>query len=146
MARSTTPGTDGGVRCVITTPESTVLDTRAAFVSLPLFDGQRGVGRGHAPFIGRLGAGEVRIVGAEGGAADAVRRAFVEGGFVEVGQNVVTVITQRSIPGENLDAATARAELESVRTRSARGDEAIDARMRAENAARALVRSAEKRG
>ena len=46
MARSTTPGTDGGVRCVITTPESTVLDTRATFVSIPLFDGQRGVGRG----------------------------------------------------------------------------------------------------
>lgn len=144
--RTTSTGTENGVRCVITTPESTVLDTRAAFVSLPLFDGQRGVGRGHAPFIGRLGAGEVRIVGPEGGAADAVRRAFVEGGFVEVGQNVVTVITQRSISGEKLDAAAARADLERVRGQAARGDEAIAARMEAESAARALLRSAEKRG
>ena len=33
-ARSTT-----GVRCIIVTPETTVLDTRGRFVSLPLFDG-----------------------------------------------------------------------------------------------------------
>jgi len=138
--------TAGGVRCVITTPESTVLDTRAQSVSLPLFDGQRGVARGHAPFIGRLGAGEVRIRGEEGSAADAVRRAFVEGGFVEVGQDVVTIITQRSIPGERLDAAAARADLERLRQEPARGDEAIDERMRAEAAARALLRAAERRG
>jgi len=137
--------THDGVRCVITTPESTVLDTRAKFVSLPLFDGQRGVGHGHAPFIGRLGAGEVRITGAEGTASDAVRRAFVEGGFVEVGQDVVTIITQRSIPGEKLDAAAARAELEKLRGGTARGDEAIEARMRAEETARSLVRAAERR-
>lgn len=137
--------TTSGVRCVITTPESTVLDTRATFVSLPLFDGARGVGHGHAPFIGRLGAGEVRITGAEGGASDGVRRAFVEGGFVEVGQDVVTIITQRSIPGEKLDGAAARAELEKLRSQSARGDEAIAARMRAEETARSLVRAAERR-
>ena len=50
-----------GIRCVIVTPETTVLDTTARGVILPLEDGQRGIGRGHAAFIGRLGAGEVRI-------------------------------------------------------------------------------------
>ena len=64
----------GSVRCVIVTPEQTSLDTQARSVTLPLFDGLRGVGHGHAPFIGRLGAGEVRIVGEQGGPADAVRR------------------------------------------------------------------------
>ena len=57
----------GSVRCVIVTPEQTSLDTQARSVTLPLFDGLRGVGHGHAPFIGRLGAGEVRIVGEQGG-------------------------------------------------------------------------------
>jgi hypothetical protein len=52
-------GGETGVRCVITTPESTVLDTRAEFISVPLFDGQRGIGRGHAPFVGRLGVGGI---------------------------------------------------------------------------------------
>ena len=78
-------GGETGVRCVITTPESTVLDTRAEFISVPLFDGQRGIGRGHAPFVGRLGVGEVRITGEQGGAG--LRRTFIEGGFVEVGHN-----------------------------------------------------------
>jgi len=108
MAES--PRTAGTLRCVIVTPEATVLDTPARFVALPLFDGQRGIGHGHAPFIGRLGAGEVRITG-EQGAGDGVRRTFVEGGFVEVGHDTVTVITQRAIPAEKLDAAAARADL-----------------------------------
>ncbi|MFM7205817.1 MAG: F0F1 ATP synthase subunit epsilon [Planctomycetaceae bacterium] len=131
-----------GVRCVIVTPEQTSLDTQARSVTLPLFDGLRGVGRGHAPFIGRLGAGEVRIVGEQGGAADTVRRLFVEGGFVEVAHDSVTVITQRAVPADTIDAAAARAELEKVGTARATGDEAIDARLRAEHAARALVRAA----
>jgi F-type H+-transporting ATPase subunit epsilon len=136
----------GGVRCVIVTPETTVLDTHARFVTLPLFDGQRGVGRGHSPFIGRLGAGEVRITGEQGGPADAVRRTFIEGGFVEVGHDSVTVITQRAIPAEKLSAAEAKAMLEKLQTTTATGDEAIAAKMRAEETARALVRAAERRG
>ena len=131
-----------GVRCVIVTPEQTSLDTQARSVSLPLFDGLRGVGHGHSPFIGRLGAGEVRIVGEQGAPADSVKRLFVDGGFVEVSHDVVTVITQRAIPAEKVDVAAARADLEQVSSTKAVGDEAIDAKLRAEDAARALVRTA----
>ena len=132
----------GGVRCVIVTPESTILDARCRFVTLPLHDGQRGVGRGHAPFIGRLGAGAVRITGEEGRGADAARDTFVEGGFVEVGHDAVTVITQRAIPAEKLDAAAARADLEKLSGTKAVGDEAIAAKLAAQDAARAVVRTA----
>jgi F-type H+-transporting ATPase subunit epsilon len=136
-----------GVRCVIVTPETTILDTRARFVTLPLFDGQRGVGRGHAPFIGRLGSGEVRILdpvsGVSSRGGESVQRVFVEGGFAEVGHDSVTVITQRAVPAEKLDAARAREELEKVRTTAATGDEAIAAKLRAEETARALLRAAE---
>jgi len=132
----------GSIRCVVVTPEQTSLDTHARSVTLPLFDGLRGVGHGHAPFIGRLGAGEVRIVGEQGGSADAERRLFVEGGFVEVAHDAVTVITPRAIPAEKVDAAAARADLERITASRVTGDEAIDARIRAEQAARALVRTA----
>ncbi len=134
------------IRCVIVTPEQTSLDTQARSVGLPLFDGLRGVGRGHSPFIGRLGAGEVRIVGERGGPADAVRRLFVEGGFVEVSHDSVTVITQRAIPAEKIDAAAARTDLERIATTKAVGDDAIDAKMRAAEAARALLRTAARGG
>jgi F-type H+-transporting ATPase subunit epsilon len=143
-SRSSRDGDSSGVRCVIVTPEVTSLDTRARFVTLPLFDGQRGVGRGHAPFIGRLGAGEVRITGEQGGAADAVRRVFVEGGFVEVGHNAVTVITQRAIPAEKIDLSQARGELEKIQGTVATGDEAIATKMQAEATAREVVRIAER--
>jgi len=136
----------GAVRCVIVTPEQTSLDTQARSVSLPLFDGLRGVAHGHSPFIGRLGAGEVRIVGEQGGPADAVRRLFVEGGFVEVAHDQVTVITQRAVPVEKVDPAAARAEFEKIAGTRATGDEAITAKLRAEQAARALVRAAKGRG
>ncbi|MEI8228251.1 MAG: F0F1 ATP synthase subunit epsilon [Planctomycetota bacterium] len=145
MAESkSTADEEKGVRCVIVTPEATILDTRARFVTLPLFDGQRGVARGHAPFIGRLGAGEIRIVGEQGAAADAVRRFFADGGFVEVGHDAVTIITQRAIPGEKLSDAAARAELDKLRGTTATGDEAIAAKLKALEAARALVRTAER--
>jgi F-type H+-transporting ATPase subunit epsilon len=137
-----TKQTGSSVRCVVVTPEQTSLDTHARSVTLPLDDGLRGVGRGHSPFIGRLGAGEVRIIGEQGGPADAVRSLFVEGGFVEVGHDAVTVITQRAIPAEKIDASAARGDLERVTAERAVGDEAIDAKMRAEEAARALVRTA----
>jgi F-type H+-transporting ATPase subunit epsilon len=132
----------GAVRCVIVTPEQTSLDTTARSVVLPLFDGLRGVGHGHTPFIGRLGAGEVRIVGEQGGPADGVRRLFVEGGFVEVAHDEVTVITQRAIPAEKLDPTAARADLEKLSGERATGDEAIDAKIKSLEAARALVRTA----
>lgn len=135
----------GMIRCVVVTPETTTLDTQARSVMLPLFDGLRGIARGHAPFIGRLGVGEVRVVGERGGASDTVRRLFVDGGFVEVGHDEVTVITQRSIAAERIDQAEARTELERVRTTRAVGDEAITARAAAEQSARALVRTAAKR-
>ncbi len=137
-----TKQTGSSVRCVVVTPEQTSLDTHARSVTLPLDDGLRGVGRGHSPFIGRLGAGEVRIIGEQGGPSDAVRSLFVEGGFVEVGHDAVTVITQRAIPAEKIDASAARGDLERVTAERAVGDEAIDAKMRAEEAARALVRTA----
>ncbi|RLS77181.1 MAG: F0F1 ATP synthase subunit epsilon [Planctomycetota bacterium] len=132
----------GTVRCVVVTPESTSLDTQARSVTLPLYDGLRGVGRGHSPFIGRLGAGEVRIVGEQGGPADAVRRLFVEGGFVEVSHDAVTVITQRAIAAERIDAAAARADLARIIGTRAAGDEAIEAKEQAAQVARALVRTA----
>lgn len=127
-----------GIRCLVVTPETTVFDAMAKSVVLPLEDGERGVARGHAPFIGRLGAGEIRVVSTEG--AESVRRTFVEGGFVEVAHDAVTVITQRAVPAEKLDLVRARADLAEITAKPASGDEAIGAKLRAQEAARAIVR------
>jgi F-type H+-transporting ATPase subunit epsilon len=146
LTRKTPPMADsprsGGIHCVIVTPETTVLDVRARSVTLPLEDGQRGVARGHAPFIGRLGAGAVRITSGDG--REAAHAVFVERGFVEVSHDAVTVITQRALPAEKLDLAKARQELSTLSAEPARGDEAIDAKLQAQQAAREVVRIAER--
>jgi F-type H+-transporting ATPase subunit epsilon len=129
-----------GIRCVIVTPETTVLDTTARGVVLPLEDGQRGIGRGHAPFIGRLGAGEVRI--ATGDGREAGQRVFVDRGFVEVGHDTVTVVTQQALLADKLDLATARANLAGITAKPATGDEAIAAKLAAQQSAREVVRIA----
>ena len=73
-----------------------------------------------------------------------MRRLFVQGGFVEVGHDVVTVVTQRAIPQEKLDAAQARTALEKLLSSRATGDEAIVAKLEAVEAARAALRTAAK--
>ena len=131
------------IRCIIVTPEQTVLDAKAAGVSLPLDDGSRGIAAGHAPFIGRLGAGEVQLHGVAGGTGtETTICTYVEDGFVEVGNNEVTVITQGAIDSGSIEASEAQAELENLYHQKAVGDDEIDALLKAESATRARLRAA----
>jgi F-type H+-transporting ATPase subunit epsilon len=94
---------------VVVTPEKTLFDEWVDFVSLPLFDGELGVMPGRAPLIGRLGFGELRTkVHAD------VRRYFVDGGFAQVRNNVVTVLTNRAIPAGQVDVPAATRDLETL--------------------------------
>lgn len=90
----------GAIQVVVVTPEKAVLDARADFVVLPLFDGEVGVGRGHAAFVGQLGPGEFRFT--SGGQTE---RYFIDGGFAQVRTDVVTVLTARATPVASLTAA-----------------------------------------
>jgi F-type H+-transporting ATPase subunit epsilon len=86
------------LHCVVVTPERAVLDEAADFVAVPMFDGELGVLPGRAPLIGRLGYGELRLRrGME------TRRFFVDGGFVQVRSNTVTVLTSRAQRAEVID-------------------------------------------
>ena len=125
------------LNCIVVTPERTVCEEPADFVALPLFDGEIGIARAHTPLIGRLGCGEMRIV-----CDDRATRYYVEGGFVEVLDNVVTVLTQRAIPAEELDEAVAEEQLSAARRRKANTPELMAARDRAVELSRAQLRTA----
>src|SRR4051794_25457602 len=88
------------LKVVVVTPEQAVLDEAADFVAVPMYDGELGVLPGRAPLIGRLGAGELRLQ-----QANAVRRYFVDGGFVQVRSDVVTLLTDKAVPAEQIDTA-----------------------------------------
>lgn len=128
-----------GLRVVVVTPEQTVLDAPTSFVALPLFDGELGVAPGHAPMIGRLGYGELRI-----GRESSDQRIYVDGGFVQVADNVVSVLTNRAIPAQKLDAKSIEEAIAHAATQPAAGDEQIARRERLLAQSRAQLRVAKR--
>ncbi len=126
------------LQCIVVTPEATVLEELVDFVALPLYDGELGVAPGRAPMIGRLGYGEMRLV-----VGGQTRRFYVDGGFVQIAANVVSVLTNRAVPAASLDAKTAAEMLAQARSRPANSDELLALRDRAEQQARAQLRVAE---
>lgn len=90
------------IQCVVVTPERTELDIQADSVTVPLFDGEMGILAGHSPMVGRLGFGLLRIKNASGS-----QNYFVEGGFVQVADNVVSVLTDKVVSASELTSAAA---------------------------------------
>jgi F-type H+-transporting ATPase subunit epsilon len=126
------------LQCVVVTPERAVLDKRVDFVALPMYDGELGVLPGRAPLIGRLGCGELRL--RKGGV---VHRYYVDGGFVQVRADVVTVLTARAIPAAAIRVEAALEALEAARVPAAT-PEAQAARLKDQDRARAQIRIAAK--
>jgi F-type H+-transporting ATPase subunit epsilon len=125
----------GRIECVVVTPERTLFDEVVDFVALPLYDGELGVLPGRSPLIGRLGYGELRT--REGGGT---RRYFVDGGFAQVRDDVVTVLTNRAIPAEKIDTGAAASELETAQARIATTEDAQSQKAKAIARARAEIR------
>jgi F-type H+-transporting ATPase subunit epsilon len=123
--------------CTVVTPEQTALDTKAEFVALPLFDGEIGIAPNHSPLIGRLGYGELRIK--SGGQTASY---YVDGGFVQVADNVVAVLTNKAVPTQSLNAAAAEAQLAEALKKPANTPELLEIRERAVAQARAQLRVA----
>ena len=123
------------LRCVVVTPERTLFDNLVEFVSLPLFDGELGVLPGRSPLIGRLGFGELRTK--VGGTA---RRYFVDGGFAQVRDDVVTVLTNHATPAEAIDPEAAARDLDHAKTHKVTTEVAQAEKTRSVDRARALVR------
>ncbi len=123
------------VRCVVVTPERTLLDQLVEFVALPLYDGELGVLPGRSPLIGRLGYGELRTK-----QHGTTKRYFVDGGFAQVRDDVVTVLTDRATAAEAIDTTAAARELEQAQVRRASGEAEQVEKARGVARARALVR------
>lgn len=128
------------LRCVVVTPERTVLDSEARFVALPLYDGELGVAPKRSPMIGRLGFGELRL---ETGAG--AQRYYIEGGFVEVLGDTISLLTERAIPAVKLDELAAMEALQTARSKPANSPELMAIRDRAVDQARAQLRIARRK-
>ncbi len=125
------------LQCIIVTPEATVLETPCDFVALPLWDGEVGIAPGRSPLIGRIGYGELRVRRDK-----ETLRYYVDGGFVQVADNLVSVLTNRAIVSAKVDTAGAEEQLRTAVTSSAAGQEEMALRERRILQARGQLRAA----
>ena len=77
----------------VISPEKTLFDGEVDAVVAPAYDGDVGILPMHAPMMTLLGKG-VLSLGAEGAAG----RFAVEGGFLQVADDHVRVVTERAAP------------------------------------------------
>ena len=75
----------------VISPEKTLFEGSVDSVVAPAYDGEVGILPGHAPMLTLLGKGTLKL-GAEGRAG----RFSVEGGFLQVVDNAVRVVTERA--------------------------------------------------
>src|SRR4051812_30119995 len=95
------------LRCIVVTPEKAVLDQTCDFVALPMFDGELGVAPGRRPLVGRLGFGELRTK-----QGNALHRYYIDGGFVQIAANVITILTGKAIKASDIKVAAVEEHLE----------------------------------
>lgn len=117
----------------LVSPERILFSGEASAVTARAAGGDITFLTGHAPFIGVLSVGAVTIALTDG----ATMRVAVHGGFVEVMDDRVTVLSDVAELAEEIDRARAERALASTQGSAADGDDAAArrARLRVELAA-----------
>jgi len=122
----------------VVTPEGVAYEGDATAVVVPGHDGEVAFLRGHAPFVGAIGYGTLRVTTPDG----KTRRWYLEGGVAQVLDDAVTVLADGIIPAEKVDAAAARKDLEAALALVPTTDEEFEDRDRRLASAQARLRIA----
>jgi F-type H+-transporting ATPase subunit epsilon len=123
-------------QCTLVTPEQQLFDETVTQAILPAHDGQVGILTGRAPLLVRLGTGSLRIDTSAGQR----RFFFVDGGFAQMKDNRLSILSTDAAPASSLTADTARAEYAEAEAR--RPTDAKTAKDRQHQMARARAKQA----
>lgn len=96
MAAPTAAPGAAALHVVVISPEATVFEGEAESVIAPAWDGEIGILRGHAPLMALLGSGDLRVTTSRG----ATERFHVRGGFMQVVDDVVTILSEHAERGQ----------------------------------------------
>jgi F-type H+-transporting ATPase subunit epsilon len=134
-------------RCSIVTPVASVLDDEVVYASFPAWDGQHGMMPGQSPLLTRLGVGTLRLdfPPPDGGS----RWFLIDGGFAQVQDGSLTLLTEAAWPAETLSVTEAEAELAEANARVTKGGDDLSKVERQQQRAMAkiaLARAARGRG
>jgi len=123
------------LQIVLVTPETTLLDVPVRSLRFPLYDGQIGILPGRAPLLGRLGYGPLVVTRTDGSS----ETYFLEGGFAQVKSGIVSILTDRAMPIDEIDADEARKLLAEASSRVPTTDAEFAARDRDQERARRML-------
>jgi F-type H+-transporting ATPase subunit epsilon len=98
----------GQLKVRLVVPDRILVDQTAEAVEVPSKNGYFEVLYGHAPLLSEIGAGEVRLHGAEGGE----QRYSVARGFVEVLPERVTILAEEAEKPEEIDTGAVQEQLQ----------------------------------
>ncbi len=102
---------------------------------LPLYDGEIGIEHNRSPLIGRVGFGELRIKTEQG-----QESFYVDGGFVEVLNDNVSIMTGHAVRTSELDASGAAGQLEEALKIKAISEDELASKERKIKQARAKIK------
>lgn len=122
----------GTFQCSVVTPERAVFECEAKFVALPAWDGEVGILRNRAPLLCRLGIGSLRI---ETPGENHIL--FVDGGFAEMAENKLTILTSAARLPEELDREEIAKIADAAQGMEVRDEASFKARQEALQRARA---------
>ena len=127
-------------QCTLVTPEEQVLDDKVIYASIPAFDGLVGLAPQRAPLVLQLGDGPLRLDYPEGGS----RWFFVGGGFAQMKDNRLTLLTAEAVAAEDIVRSEQVAAIKEAQALVATTDEAAARRDRDRERARTLIELAER--
>jgi F-type H+-transporting ATPase subunit epsilon len=117
--------------------DRTVWSGEATMVIARTVEGDVGVLKDHAPLLSLLTDAVVEIIGEEGEVVVAV----VDGGFLSVAHNRVSILSERAVLAEDVKVDEARAELEEAQGLIGQDDNAEQRIRRAEARIRAVEKA-----
>lgn len=121
--------------CSVITPERAVLEAEATFVAFPAHDGEVGILKDRAPLLYKMGIGVLRVETHEGN-----HTFFVDGGFAQMVENQLTLLTQQAKTVDEIDRAAVEKALAEARKMPMDTDAEFAARQQAVKRAEVQLR------
>jgi F-type H+-transporting ATPase subunit epsilon len=112
------------IHLIVITPNRAVVDQQVSALVVPAFDGEWGVLPGHAAMVGLLGTGALRLTAGDG----RQRLVALRGGFVQVKDDRVTVLTPEAVLSEEASEKNLSEEMVSLGAEKAATPEAVEAK------------------
>lgn len=105
------------------TPTEKLIEGEMTYASVPAWDGLFGVLPQRAPMLARLGLGQLTLHNAPYEGSPGGNQSFlIDGGFVKMADNCLTILAERAIPADEITLTDAEAELAEAEARQVPAD------------------------